>query len=189
MPPAPRKRVIKNTFKLGLGSPLLSASQDDIDFLDPARGADCNEASAGARFSGHETADDKTALPFTPIPYGSTLIPNKTQNPMSDIPAEPFRDHSPDSMPNTTPSISDSISTVPPARAAKFETPANSLSSSIPSMSAPPRAPRKGFKQHGIPRASHSRTAKEKPISYVNDIPEQDREVVGKLSKVQRRRL
>ncbi|KAK5724275.1 hypothetical protein LTR15_004319 [Elasticomyces elasticus] len=188
MPQAPRKRAKKNNFKLGLGSPLLSVSQDDIDSLDPARGADCNEASAGARFLGHETADDKTALPLTPIPYGSTSIPNNTQNPTSDIAAEPFRDHSPDSMPKTTPSPPGSISTVPPARAAKFETPANSLSSSIPSMSAPPRAPRKGIKQHGIPRASHSRTAEENPISYINDIPEQDREVVGKLSKAQRKR-
>ncbi|KAK5750194.1 hypothetical protein LTS12_019758 [Elasticomyces elasticus] len=180
VPPAPRNRVIKHNFKLGLGSPLL---------LDPARGAGCNQADAEARLSRHETADDKTALPFTPTPLGSTSSLSNTQETMSDIPAEPFRHHSPDSMPTMTPSPPDSISTVPPALTAKFETPANSLSSSIPSTTAPPRAPRKPSKQHSIPRISHSRTAKAKPISYVNDLPEQDREVVGKLSKVQRKRL
>ncbi|KAK5737332.1 hypothetical protein LTR17_006749 [Elasticomyces elasticus] len=189
VPPAPRKRVNKNNFKLGLGSPLLSASQDDIDSLDPARGAGCNQASTEARLIRHAMADDKTASPFTPTPLGSTSSLHNTQETMSDIPAESVRDHSPDRMPTMTPSAPDSIFTVPPARTAKFETPANSLSSSIPSISAPPRAPRKPSKQQVPLRAAHSRTAKEKPISYVNDIPEQDREVVGKLSKVQRKRL
>ncbi|KAK4895115.1 hypothetical protein LTR27_006721 [Elasticomyces elasticus] len=177
VPPAPRKRVMKNNFKLGLGSPLLSASQDDLDSLDPARGAGCNQASTEARLS------------LTPIPLGSTSGLSDTQETMSDISAGSFVHHGSDRMPNETPSPPDSISTVPPARTAKFETPANSLSSSILSISAPPRAPRKLSMQHSIPRASHSRTAKEKPISYVNDIPEQDREVVGKLNKVQRKRL
>ncbi|KAK5680004.1 hypothetical protein LTS10_007952 [Elasticomyces elasticus] len=188
VPQAPRKRAKKNTFLLGRGSPLLSPSQDG-DSLDPAHGAGCNQASAEAGLAHHETADDKMALPFTPISLGSTSSLNSPQETMSDIPTESVRDHSPDRMSTKTPSPPDSISTAPPARTVKFETPANSLLSSIPSTSAPPRAPRKLLKQHSIPRACHSCTAKEKPISYVNDIPEQDREVVGKLSKVQRKRL
>ncbi|KAK3639733.1 hypothetical protein LTR56_012310 [Elasticomyces elasticus] len=172
VPPAPRKRVIKNKVKLGMGSPLLSASQDDIESLDPAR-------------------DGRRQDRFTFDAHPLRLNIDSKQYTKSDErhPSQALQTPQPGKHANNDPITTGQHFYGASSTSGKVRNPSKQFIIIHSQHVSTPTSTTEAVKAAKHTRASHSRTAKAKPISYINDIPEQDREVVGKLSKAQRKRL